>query len=215
MLYREAGDFKTSYAEDQSDLPDPSLIAGATLSWFLAVAFMGSARCLINDYWAERCCYCRSLIYSIAALGVEHPDRDTADKVQLGDRRLYGRGRLCLLQADDGSFPEVNIAFHVIMRLSGGVTAIGMALLFGLPSSTDQGLLPGRGDPCGAVLLSSGSSTRFQLVLQLLRLWSDQRPRSAQSLACAVTGANTDALGDLSYLFCLDLRWLSVAMGRA
>ena len=66
MFYREAGDFKTSYAEDNQTFPikfDRTLYYLMLAVAFLVIPFM------INDYWANAI-FLPFLIYAIAALGL-------------------------------------------------------------------------------------------------------------------------------------------------
>ena len=65
MFYREAGDFKTSYTDDNQTFP----IKFDRYRYYvvLAVAF-GIIPFLINDYWANAFLL-PFLIYSIAAIG--------------------------------------------------------------------------------------------------------------------------------------------------
>ena len=96
MLYREAGDFKTTYRDDAQTFP----IAFDRYRYFavIAVAF-GLIPFLINDYWANAV-FLPVLIFAIAALGAEHSDRLLRTGLSW-HRRVHGRGGLCLLQADD------------------------------------------------------------------------------------------------------------------
>ena len=66
MLYREAGDFKTSYREDNHTFP----IKFDRYRYYvvLAVAFC-VVPFLVNDYWANAI-FLPFLIYSIAAIGL-------------------------------------------------------------------------------------------------------------------------------------------------
>ena len=66
MLYREAGDFKTSYAEDSQTFP--IVIDRVGYYVVLAIAF-GVIPFLINDYWANAV-FVPLLIYAIATLGL-------------------------------------------------------------------------------------------------------------------------------------------------
>jgi len=66
MLYREAGDFKTSYRSDQQTFPilfDRIAFAVAILAAYIVVPLT------INDYWANAVLL-PFLIYSIAAIGL-------------------------------------------------------------------------------------------------------------------------------------------------
>ena len=66
MFYREAGDFKTSYADDSQTFP----IRFDRWRYYavVAVAF-GVVPFLINDYWANAV-FVPFLIYAIAAIGL-------------------------------------------------------------------------------------------------------------------------------------------------
>jgi branched-chain amino acid transport system permease protein len=66
MFYREAGDFKTSYAEDNQTFP----IAFDRYRYYF-VLFVGLAIVpfVINDYWANAILL-PFLIYAIAAIGL-------------------------------------------------------------------------------------------------------------------------------------------------
>jgi branched-chain amino acid transport system permease protein len=66
MFYREAGDFKTSYAKDQQSFPiklDRYWVWGVLAFAFLVVPFF------INDYW-EKSVLLPFLVWSMAALGL-------------------------------------------------------------------------------------------------------------------------------------------------
>ena len=69
MFYREAGDFKTSYREDNQTFP----IRFDRYRYFavLAVAFL-VVPFIINDYWANAILL-PFLIYAIASLGLWIP----------------------------------------------------------------------------------------------------------------------------------------------
>ncbi len=66
MLYREAGDFKTSYRDDSQTFP----IRFDRMRYYavLVVAF-GIIPFVINDYWANAV-FVPFLIYAIAAIGL-------------------------------------------------------------------------------------------------------------------------------------------------
>ena len=66
MFYREAGDFKTTYADDNQTFPirfDRYRYYALMLFAFCAVPF------LINDYWVNAI-FLPFLIYAIAAIGL-------------------------------------------------------------------------------------------------------------------------------------------------
>ena len=66
MLYREAGDYKSSYAEDNQTFPitfDRWRYFGVLFVAFAVIPF------IINDYWANAV-FLPFLIFAIAALGL-------------------------------------------------------------------------------------------------------------------------------------------------
>ncbi|MBT8411750.1 MAG: branched-chain amino acid ABC transporter permease [Octadecabacter sp.] len=130
MLYREAGDFKTSYNEDNQTFP----IKFDRVRYYvvLAVAF-GVIPFLINDYWANAI-FVPFLIYAIAAIGLNILT-GYCGQVSLGTGGFMAVGAYACYKLMTG-FPDVSIVIHVI--LAGGITAaVGTA--FGLPSLRIKG----------------------------------------------------------------------------
>jgi branched-chain amino acid transport system permease protein len=130
MLYREAGDFKTSYQEDNQTFP----IKFDRVRYYvvLAVAF-GVIPFLINDYWANAL-FVPFLIYAIAAIGLNILT-GYCGQVSLGTGGFMAVGAYACYKLMTG-FPDVSIVIHVI--LAGGITAaVGTA--FGLPSLRIKG----------------------------------------------------------------------------
>ena len=130
MLYREAGDFKTSYSKDQQTFPIAfdrwgycALIAVAVL----VVPF------LIIDYWTNAVIL-PFLIYAIAALGLNILT-GYCGQVSLGTGGFMAVGAYAAYKFMTG-FPDLNIFFVIL--LSGGVTAL-VGVLFGLPSLRIKG----------------------------------------------------------------------------
>ncbi len=130
MLYREAGDFKTSYVADSQTFP----IKFDRFGYYaiLAIAFLGIPL-VINDYWANSIVV-PFLIYTIAALGLNiligycgQLSLGTGAFMAVG---AYGSYKLMT------AFPDLNIVFVII--LAGFVTA-GVGVLFGLPSLRIKG----------------------------------------------------------------------------
>ncbi len=130
MLYREAGDFKTSYRDDGQTFP----IRSDRLRYFalLAVAF-GVIPFLINDYWANAV-FVPFLIYAIAALGLNILT-GYAGQVSLGTGGFMAVGAYACYKLMT-AFPEVSVLIHVL--LAGAITA-GVGVLFGLPSLRIKG----------------------------------------------------------------------------
>ncbi len=130
MFYREAGDFKTSYAEDTQTFP----IRFDRYRYFavLAVAFL-VVPFVINDYWLNAV-FLPFLIYSIAAIGLNILV-GYCGQVSLGTGGFMAVGAYACYKLMT-AFPDVNIFFHVI--IAGGVTA-AVGTLFGLPSLRIKG----------------------------------------------------------------------------
>ncbi|OWU86211.1 ABC transporter permease [Oceanicola sp. 22II-s10i] len=130
MLYREAGDFKTSYKDDSQTFP--IRIDRWGYYAILAIAFI-AVPLVINDYWASAVLL-PFLIYAIAALGLNILT-GFCGQVSLGTGGFMAVGAYACYKLMT-AFPEVNIVIHVI--LAGGVTAC-VGVLFGLPSLRIKG----------------------------------------------------------------------------
>ncbi len=130
MLYREAGDFKTSYREDSQTFPLRLDRWGYYAT--LAVAFL-VIPLVINDYWANAVLV-PFLVYSIAALGLNILT-GYAGQVSLGTGGFMAVGAYATYKLST-SFPDVSILIHIL--LAGGITAV-VGMLFGLPSLRIKG----------------------------------------------------------------------------
>jgi branched-chain amino acid transport system permease protein len=130
MLYREAGDFKTSYPKDSQTFP---IAFDRWRYWVvLAIAFL-VVPFIINDYWASSLLV-PFLIYSIAAIGLNILT-GYCGQVSLGTGGFMAVGAYACYKLMT-SFPDVNIVFLIL--ISGGITAaVGAA--FGLPSLRIKG----------------------------------------------------------------------------
>jgi len=130
MLYREAGDFKTSYQQDSQTFPikfDRWRYYAVLAFAFLVVPFV------INDYWANSLLV-PFLIYSIAAIGLNILT-GYAGQVSLGTGGFMAVGAYACYKLMT-AFPEVSIVIHVL--IAGGITAF-VGVLFGLPSLRIKG----------------------------------------------------------------------------
>ena len=201
MLYREAGDFKTTYRDDSQTFPIRFDRTGYYA--LMAVAF-GVVPFLINDYWANAV-FVPFLIYAIAALGLNILT-GYCGQVSLGTGGFMAVGAYAcykLLTA----FPEVNIFFHVL--LAGGITAL-VGVLFGLPSLRIKGFY----------LAVATLAAQFFLVWLFNKVpWFYNYSASGQINApertifgIAVTGANTPAWA--KYLFCLVILFILAWVAR-
>jgi len=130
MLYREAGDFKSSYVDDSQTFPLRLDRWGYYL--VLAVAFL-VVPLVINDYWASAVLL-PFLIYAIAALGLNILT-GFCGQVSLGTGGFMAVGAYACYKLMT-SFPEVSLIVHIV--LAGGITAL-VGVLFGLPSLRIKG----------------------------------------------------------------------------
>ena len=201
MFYREAGDFKTSYSDDNQTFP----IKFDRYRYYvvLAVAF-GIIPFLINDYWANAFLL-PFLIYSIAAIGLNILT-GYCGQVSLGTGGFMAVGAYACYKLMT-AFPEVSIFIHVI--LAGGITAV-VCTAFGLPSLRIKGFY----------LAVATLAAQFFLVWLFNRVgWFYNYSASGQINApertvfgVPVTGANTDAWA--TYLFCLVFLTISAIIAR-
>ena len=201
MIYREAGDFHTSYSEDGQTFPirfDRYRYYAVLAIAFLVVPFV------INDYWANAILL-PFLIYSIAAIGLNILT-GYCGQVSLGTGGFMAVGAYACYKLMT-AFPEVNIFFHVI--LAGGITA-GVGVLFGLPSLRIKGFY----------LAVATLAAQFFLVWLFNRVpWFYNYSASGQISApertvfgIEVTGPNTEAWA--TYLFCLVFCVVSAIIAR-
>jgi branched-chain amino acid transport system permease protein len=201
MIYREAGDFSTTYAQDNQTFPirfDRYRYYAVLAVAFLVVPFV------INDYWANAILL-PFLIYSIAAIGLNILT-GYCGQVSLGTGGFMAVGAYACYKFMTGldiwiggvqyALPPINIFFSVI--LAGFVTAF-VGLLFGLPSLRIKGFY----------LAVATLAAQFFLVWMFNRVsWFYNYSASGQInaperslLGIEITGPNTEAWA--TYLFCL------------
>ena len=190
MIYREAGDFKTSYVADNQTFP----IRVDRWAYYaaIAVAFL-VIPLVINDYWASAV-FLPFLIYAIAALGLNILT-GYCGQVSLGTGGFMAVGAYATYKLMT-AFPDINITFHI---LAGGLITAGVGVLFGLPSLRIKGFY----------LAVATLAAQFFLVWLFNRVpWFYNYSASGQISApertvfgIPVTGPSTDAWA--TYLFCL------------
>ncbi|MDA1154897.1 MAG: branched-chain amino acid ABC transporter permease [Proteobacteria bacterium] len=130
MLYREAGDFKTSYQADSQTFP---IAFDRWRYWAVLVIAFCVVPFFVNAYWANAILV-PFLIYAIAAIGLNILT-GYCGQVSLGTGGFMAVGAYACYKLMT-SFPDVSIVIHVI--LAGGITAaVGAA--FGLPSLRIKG----------------------------------------------------------------------------
>ncbi len=205
MLYREAGDFKTSYREDSQTFP--IRLDRWAYYTLLAIAF-GVVPFLINDYWASAVLV-PFLIYAVAALGLNILT-GYAGQVSLGTGGFMAVGAYAVYKLMT-TFPDINIVIHII--LAGGITAV-VGMLFGLPSLRIKGFY----------LAVATLAAQFFLVWLFNKVpWFYNYSASGQInaaertvLGWAVTGPASSAAA--KYLICLSfvfvLAWIARNMTR-
>ncbi|MBS8226291.1 branched-chain amino acid ABC transporter permease [Vannielia litorea] len=201
MLYREAGDFKTSYADDNQTFP----IRFDRWRYYavLAIAF-GVIPFIINDYWVNAV-FLPFLIYAIAAIGLNILV-GYCGQVSLGTGGFMAVGAYACYKLMT-AFPDISIFIHVI--LAGGVTA-GVGILFGLPSLRIKGFY----------LAVATLAAQFFLVWLFNRVpWFYNYSASGQISApersvfgIKVTGPETEAWA--TYLFCAIFVFLVAWLAR-
>ncbi len=130
MFYREAGQFKTSYAADQAVYPirqDRYFMLGLLLVAYLVVPFF------VNDYWANAILL-PFLIYSLAALGLNILT-GYCGQLSLGTGAFLAVGAYSSYKIMT-AFPELNF---VVMLIGSGLVTAAVGMLFGLPSLRIKG----------------------------------------------------------------------------
>jgi len=206
MLYREVGEFKTSYRADGQTFP----IALDRHAYYamLGVAFL-IVPFLLNDYWVKAIVL-PFLIYSIAALGLNILT-GYCGQVSLGSGGFMAVGAYSCYKFMTGfdvylpgeagewvryALPPINVFFSVLL---GGVTTALVGILFGLPSLRIKGFY----------LAVATLAAQFFLVW-LFNKWEWAFNYSASGQITAperavfgvnVTGPSTSAWA--TYLFCL------------
>ena len=201
MLYREAGNFNTTYAADQRTFPlgvDRLTVWAVVAVAFLVVPFF------INDYW-EKSVLVPFLVWSMAALGLNILT-GYCGQVSLGTGGFMAVGAYSCYKLMT-AFPELSIFFVVI--LSGGITA-AVGMVFGLPSLKIKGFY---------LAVATLASQFFLVWLFNKAPWFYNYSASGQISApertlfgVAVTGAATPPWA--SYLFCLTLVALFALVAR-
>ncbi|MDJ0949250.1 MAG: branched-chain amino acid ABC transporter permease [Alphaproteobacteria bacterium] len=130
MLYREAGQFKASYAADQAIFPitqDRVAVIAVLLIAYLGVPFIQ------GDYWFEAILL-PLLIFALAAIGLNILT-GYCGQISLGTGGFLAVGAYSTYKLMT-AFPDLNIL--LIFILAGLITA-GVGILFGLPSLRIKG----------------------------------------------------------------------------
>ena len=130
MLYREAGQFKTSYAKDQAVFP---IIQDR---WFIALILVvayGVVPFVANEYWLQAVLI-PFLIFALAAIGLNLLT-GYAGQLSLGTGAFMAVGAYATYKITT-AFPEINILVVFVMS---GFVAAGVGVVFGIPSLRIKG----------------------------------------------------------------------------
>jgi branched-chain amino acid transport system permease protein len=156
MLYREAGQFKTTYAADQQLFPIRQDRLGVIA--LLVVAFVGIPL-FASEYWFSAILI-PFLVFALAALGLN---------ILTGYAGQLSLGSAAFMAV--GAYAAYNFQLRVegiplvVSFICGGLTAAGVGILFGLPSLRIKGFLP-RGGNIGCAVFHSLVSDEVSLVVQ-------------------------------------------------
>ena len=130
MLYREAGQFKTSYVADQAIFP--ILQDRIFIALILAVAFVGIPAAAVSAgseaYWLGTIAL-PLMIYALAAIGLNILT-GYAGQVSLGTGGFMAVGAFAAYKLAT-AFPWLNV---VVVFLLAGLIAAAVGMMFGFPS---------------------------------------------------------------------------------
>jgi branched-chain amino acid transport system permease protein len=201
MFYREAGDFKTSYQDDNQTFPIKFDRYRYYFVLFIAFAIIPF---MINDYWVNAV-FLPFLIYAIAAIGLNILT-GYCGQVSLGTGGFMAVGAYAVYKLMT-MFPEVSVLIHIVLA---GVITAGVGVLFGLPSLRIKGFY----------LAVATLAAQFFLVWLFNRVpWFYNYSASGQIsapertfLGEPITGPATEAWA--AYLVCLVFVTLSAIIAR-
>ncbi len=130
MIYREAGQFKTTYAADQAIFPiaqDRVLAALAVAAAFVVPPV------LADEYWLQAVLI-PLMVYALAAVGLNLLT-GYAGQLSLGTGGFMAVGAYSAFKLAT-AFPQLNI---LVVFVLAGLVAAGVGLLFGIPSLRIKG----------------------------------------------------------------------------
>ncbi len=130
MLYREAGQFKTSYIADQAMLPiiqDRWFVGAVLIFAYLIVPFV------FSEYWLQAILI-PFLVFSMAAIGLNLLT-GYAGQLSLGTGGFMAVGAYATYKLVT-MFPDMNV---IVAFLLSGLIAAGVGLVFGIPSLRIKG----------------------------------------------------------------------------
>ena len=130
MIYREAGQFKTSYAGDQAIFP---IVQDRWVAGLLVAAAALVPPLVASDYWLQAVLI-PFLIYSLAAIGLNLLT-GYAGQLSLGTGGFMAVGAYSAFKLTT-AFPRLSI---LLVFVASGVIAAAVGLVFGLPSLRIKG----------------------------------------------------------------------------
>jgi branched-chain amino acid transport system permease protein len=130
VIYREAGQFKTTYASDQAIFP---IAQDRWLAIVFALAVLLVPTLLADEYWLQAVLI-PLLVYALAAIGLNLLT-GYAGQLSLGTGGFMAVGAYSAFKLTS-AFPGLNI---LVVFLLAGLVAAGVGLLFGIPSLRIKG----------------------------------------------------------------------------
>src|SRR5712671_6942063 len=130
MLYREAGQFKTTYGADQSVFPIRQDRIGIALILFAAFVLVP----LLASSFVLSAVFIPVLVFALAAIGLNLLT-GYAGQVSLGTGAFMGVGAYTCYKLTT-YFPQVNI---IVLILASGLGSAAVGTVFGLPSLRIKG----------------------------------------------------------------------------
>src|ERR1700738_2640276 len=130
MLYREAGQFKTTYGADQSVFPIRQDRIGIAIILFVAFVLVP----LLASSFVLSAVFIPVLVFSLAAIGLNLLT-GYAGQISLGTGACMGVGAYTCYKLTT-YFPQVNI---IVLILASGLGSAAVGTVFGLPSLRIKG----------------------------------------------------------------------------
>ena len=130
MIYREAGQLKTTYESDQALLPitqDRIFVIALLVFAYIVIPFVA------NDYWLDSI-FLQFFIYALAAIGLNILT-GYAGQLSLGTGGFMACGAFSAYKLAT-SFPDMHII--LVLFIAGLITAL-VGMLFGIPSLRIKG----------------------------------------------------------------------------
>ncbi len=130
MFYREIGQFKTNYRDDQAVFP---ILQDKIAIWIMLAFMFVVVPLTFNDFWLGGIMI-PTLIFALAAVGLNLLT-GYAGQLSLGTGGFMGVGAYSCYKLVT-IFPEVNV---IILILMSGLFSAGVGFIFGLPSLRIKG----------------------------------------------------------------------------